>query len=57
MVIIGAGPSGIAAAAELLRNNLSDFVILEASGRIGGRVYTAEFGNSYVLFYVHDYTL
>ncbi|XP_039311359.1 uncharacterized protein LOC105196041 [Solenopsis invicta] len=44
IVIIGAGPSGIAAASKLLQGGVNDFVILEANDRIGGRVYTKEFG-------------
>jgi len=44
IVIVGAGAAGIAAASRLLRNGISDFVILEANDRIGGRVYTKDFG-------------
>lgn len=43
IVIIGAGPSGIAAATFLLENNLTDLTILEAEPRIGGRINTVEF--------------
>jgi cation diffusion facilitator CzcD-associated flavoprotein CzcO len=43
-VIIGAGASGIAAALHLLDNQHTDFVILEAGNRIGGRIHTIDFG-------------
>ncbi|KAJ8311839.1 hypothetical protein KUTeg_010611 [Tegillarca granosa] len=42
IVIIGAGISGLAAAEHLAKSGFSDFVILEASGRTGGRIYTVE---------------
>ncbi|XP_031842853.2 uncharacterized protein LOC116431481 [Nomia melanderi] len=43
VVIVGAGASGIAAASRLLQNGIDDVLILEAEGRIGGRVNTVEF--------------
>lgn len=46
MIIIGAGASGISAACELLRSDFTDFIILEASERIGGRIHTIKFGKS-----------
>ncbi len=39
VIIIGAGMAGLVAAAELLRAG-HDPIILEAQGRVGGRVYT-----------------
>ena len=45
IVIIGAGPSGIAASSKLFENGFCNVTILEAEDRIGGRVYTAGFGN------------
>lgn len=44
IVIIGAGPAGIAAASKLLENGFENVTILEAEDRIGGRVYTTKFG-------------
>ena len=38
VLILGAGMSGISAAHTLSQNNISNFIILEAEGRIGGRV-------------------
>ncbi|CAG9834561.1 unnamed protein product [Diabrotica balteata] len=48
ILIIGAGASGIAAATKLLKNGISNFKILEAEDRIGGRVYSTQFGGSMV---------
>lgn len=45
VVIIGAGASGIAAAAKLLANGYENIVILEAEDRIGGRVWTVNDGD------------
>lgn len=44
IVIIGAGPSGIAAATKLIENGFTNVKILEAESRIGGRVNTVAFG-------------
>lgn len=43
VIIIGAGASGVAAAARLIENGLKpwNITILEARNRIGGRVHTA----------------
>lgn len=43
-MIVGAGASGIAAAAKLIENGLENLIILEAENRIGGRVNTVKFG-------------
>ncbi|XP_018347124.1 PREDICTED: peroxisomal N(1)-acetyl-spermine/spermidine oxidase-like [Trachymyrmex septentrionalis] len=48
IVIIGAGPAGIAAASRLLQKGVNDFVILEANDRIGGRINTKDFGENVV---------
>jgi len=44
-VIIGAGPAGVAAAVKLESYGLEDFIVLEASDRIGGRVYSRSVRN------------
>ena len=48
VIIVGAGPSGLAAAKILERNNI-DYLILEATDRFGGRLkkryYTCGFSN------------
>ncbi|XP_011309619.1 peroxisomal N(1)-acetyl-spermine/spermidine oxidase [Fopius arisanus] len=46
--IIGGGMAGLSAANHLLKNNENDFVILEARGRIGGRIVATEFGGERV---------
>lgn len=46
IVIIGAGLSGISAACKLIENGIDDFLVLEAESRIGGRIYSIEFGGA-----------
>ncbi|XP_019562631.3 spermine oxidase [Aedes albopictus] len=48
IVIVGAGAAGLAAATKLFENGLTDFVILEATDRIGGRIWTVPFGSNTV---------
>lgn len=48
IIIVGAGISGISAAAKLLENGFKNLVVLEAENRIGGRVNTIPFANSTV---------
>lgn len=48
VIIIGAGASGVAAACELLKSGFTDFIILEASDRIGGRIHTTNFGDNII---------
>lgn len=48
IIIVGAGPSGTAAASRLLENNITDILLLEAENRIGGRVHTRQFGSGLV---------
>ncbi|KAF5189575.1 Polyamine oxidase protein [Thalictrum thalictroides] len=44
VIIIGAGTSGISAAKVLAENGVEDFIILEATDRIGGRIRKEDFG-------------
>ncbi|XP_027354836.1 polyamine oxidase 1-like [Abrus precatorius] len=44
VIIVGAGVSGISAAKVLADSGIEDFVILEASDRIGGRIHKETFG-------------
>eukprot|EP01018_Ginkgo_biloba_P036298 Gb_23549 [translate_table: standard] len=44
VIVVGAGVSGIMAAKTLADNGVKDFVILEASDKIGGRLLTHQFG-------------
>ncbi|KAJ9577372.1 hypothetical protein L9F63_006052, partial [Diploptera punctata] len=48
VVIVGAGPSGIAAASRLLENGVDNIVVLEAEDRIGGRIHTVPLGDAVV---------
>lgn len=44
IVIVGAGPAGLAAPTHLLSNNFSNVQILEAEPRIGSRIHSVDFG-------------
>lgn len=48
VVIIGAGMAGLSAANHLIKNGLTDFHILEARGRIGGRIVSTDLTNQKV---------
>lgn len=48
VVIIGAGMAGLSAANHLIKNNIADFHILEARGRIGGRIVSTDLANQKV---------
>ncbi|KAF3775669.1 Polyamine oxidase [Nymphaea thermarum] len=48
VIIVGAGMSGIMAARKLSENGVDDFLILEGSDRIGGRMHKREFGGKTV---------
>lgn len=48
VIIVGAGVSGIAAAAKLVENGISNIKIIEAEDRIGGRIHTVEFGGGFI---------
>lgn len=44
IIIIGAGIAGISAAHHLVKNGETDFKILEARNRIGGRIISIPLG-------------
>ncbi|XP_034110936.2 spermine oxidase-like [Drosophila albomicans] len=48
IVIIGSGPSGIAAATRLIEQGFKNVRILEAENRIGGRINSIEYADSIV---------
>ncbi|KAK9887447.1 hypothetical protein WA026_022593 [Henosepilachna vigintioctopunctata] len=48
VIIIGAGAAGLATASRLLENNITDFRILEAEERIGGRINSIFFGDAFI---------
>ena len=43
VVIVGAGIAGLAAAVELGRRGVKDFVLLEAGDRVGGRISVKDY--------------
>jgi monoamine oxidase len=45
VVVIGAGIYGLAAARDLHKADLDNFVVLEARDRVGGRTLNADIGN------------
>ena len=47
VLILGAGISGIAAAHTLSASGVTDFLILEAFSRIGGRIRQAELSQAF----------
>lgn len=46
IVIVGAGASGVSAAAKLIENGFENVLILETNDRIGGRIHSVPFGSS-----------
>jgi monoamine oxidase len=41
VIIIGGGISGLSAFDQLIKNGVKDVILIEASDRFGGRMYTA----------------
>lgn len=52
IIIIGAGMAGLSAANHLIKNGLSDFVVLEARKRIGGRIVSIKLGKQFEIIIV-----
>lgn len=48
IIVIGAGPAGLAAISKLLENGYKNVLLLEASDRIGGRINSTKFGDGFV---------
>jgi len=46
VLIIGAGMAGLSAANHLLQNGCEDFLIVEARGRVGGRIVSIPLDNN-----------
>lgn len=44
ILIIGAGMAGLSAASHLVKNDMTDFVVLEARKRLGGRIVNIKIG-------------
>lgn len=50
VIIIGAGMAGLSAANHLIKNGMTDFRILEARNRSGGRIVSINLGADKVSF-------
>lgn len=48
VIIIGAGMAGLSAANHLIKNGISNFKILEARNRVGGRIISLDMGSQKV---------
>ncbi|RMZ99367.1 spermine oxidase-like [Brachionus plicatilis] len=48
VLIVGAGMSGLSACLKLIEAGIYDFKLIEASDRIGGRIHTIFFDNSFI---------
>lgn len=48
IVVIGAGPSGIAASTRLIEMGFQNVILLEAENRIGGRIHTVPFADNVI---------
>lgn len=44
VLIIGAGMAGLSAANHFVKNEMTDFIVLEARKRIGGRIVSINIG-------------
>lgn len=44
VIIVGGGIAGVSAARRLTDYGITDFVLLEAQDRLGGRIHSVEFG-------------
>ena len=47
-IIIGSGIAGISCSLNLLKNNYYDFILCEALDRIGGRIHSIDYENSFL---------
>ena len=41
-IVIGGGMAGLSACLKLIEKGITDFLLVEASGRLGGRIHTVE---------------
>jgi spermine oxidase len=48
VIIVGAGISGHAAAARLIERGINNIIILEAEGRIGGRINSIPYDTGFI---------
>ena len=48
VVVVGAGLAGLVAANDLMRAGMTNFIVLEARGRVGGRTINLPIGDGYI---------
>ena len=41
-IVIGGGMAGLSACLKLIEKGITDFLLIEATGRLGGRIHTVE---------------
>ncbi len=49
VIVVGGGMAGVSCCSKLIENGIHDVLLLEANDRLGGRINTINFGNSYDL--------
>lgn len=54
ILIVGAGMAGLSAANHLLKNHETDFLIVEARSRIGGRIVALKIGESLLNLFLNS---
>ena len=54
IIILGGGIAGISAANRLSKAGETDFLILEARPRLGGRIHTKKYGRHLPFLYLQD---
>ena len=50
VIVIGGGMSGLSACVKLLESGIQDFILIEGTDRLGGRINTIPFRNFFSLF-------
>lgn len=53
VIILGAGMAGLSAANHLIKNKHTDFLLLEARDRIGGRIVAYNAGKQVFSYFKH----
>lgn len=55
IIIVGGGMAGLSAATLLSKNKMTDFKLLEARNRIGGRIVSIEKGKTQTFQYFYQW--
>lgn len=50
VIIIGSGIAGLSAAKHLVKNNMMDFIMVEAKDKIGGRIMSTKLGMHFYIY-------